>query len=186
MKYLLEEQETKRILFRKVSLLDFDDWLEFHKDPITSQHWISELEAPEVECEKWYAKQFYRYENNLGGMNALISKESGKLMGHCGLLVQTVDGQEELEIGYSLLPSFWNKGIATEAAEKCKNYAFENNFAESLISIISVTNKPSSNVAVKNGMRLVKITNYNGNKVDIFRIEKTNWGKCNSIETKAK
>ena len=180
MKYLLEGQETKRILFRKVSLLDFDDWLEFHKNPITSQHWISELETPEVECEKWYAKQFHRYENNLGGMNALIDKKTGTLMGHCGLLVQTVDGQTELEIGYSLLPLFWNKGIAIEAATKCKNYAFENNFSESLISIISLTNKPSSNVAIKNGMQLEKTTEYNGNKVNIFRIEKAEWAKVNN------
>ncbi|MBS1577911.1 MAG: GNAT family N-acetyltransferase, partial [Bacteroidetes bacterium] len=65
-------------------------------------------------------------------MNALIEKESGRLIGHCGLLVQTVDNITELEIAYSLLPEFWNKGYATEAASKCRDYAFENDFSDSL------------------------------------------------------
>ncbi len=181
MKYLLENQETERILFRKIRKSDFNVWLEFHKNPSTSQHWISELESPEIECEKWYEKQFYRYKNNLGGMNALLEKESGKLIGHCGLLIQKVDKISELEIGYSLLPKFWNKGFATESAKKCRDFTFENNLSDSIISIISLTNKPSESVAIKNGMKVDKVTEYNGNKVNIYRIEKTEWNKLKPV-----
>lgn len=173
MKYLLHKQETERLFFRKIKKTDFSEWIEFHKDPKTSQYWISDSESPEIECENWYEKQFHRYESNLGGMNTIIEKESGKLIGHCGLLVQNVDSTPELEIGYSLLPEFWNKGYATEAAKKCKDYAFQNNLAQSLISIISLTNIPSQKVALKNGMKIEKQTVYNGNDVNIFRINKT-------------
>ena len=177
MNYLLENQETERLLFRRIEHSDFEHWLEFHKNPITSQHWISDLKSPEIECENWYTKQFHRYENNLGGMNALIEKQSGKLIGHCGLLVQNVDSKSELEIGYSLLPEFWNQGFATESAKKCRDFAFENNFSDSLISIISLTNKPSENVARKNGMTISNVTEYNGNKVNIFRVYNYEWVK---------
>ncbi len=175
MKYLLHNQETDRILFRQIKESDFDIWLEFFKNPITSIHWVSESESPESECKNWYKKQFSRYKKGLGGMNALIEKERGKLIGHCGLLVQTVDDITELEIGYSLLPEFWNKGYATEAAKKCKKFAFKNHFSESLISIISLTNIPSEKVAIKNGMRIDKQTTYNNNPVHIFRVSKTEW-----------
>lgn len=181
MKYLLEHQETERIFFRYIQLSDFNDWLEFHKNPITTKHWISDFKSPETECKNWYKKQFNRYLNDMGGMNALIEKQSGKLIGHCGLLVQTIDEQLELEIGYSLLPQFWNQGFATEAAIKCRNYAFENNFSDSLISIISLTNKPSERVAKKIGMKTDKRTIYNNNKVNIFRIYKSNWKNIKSV-----
>lgn len=108
-------------------------------------------------------------------MNALIEKKSGKLIGHCGLLVQTVDEKTELEIGYSLLPEFWNRGYASEAAKKCRDFAFENKFSESLISIISKTNIPSQRVAAHNGMKLEKVTDYHGNAVFIFRIFYLDW-----------
>ena len=177
MKYLLKNQETERILFRKIRKSDFNNWLEFYKNPNTSLHWKLALESPEIECKKWYKKQFYRYKNNLGGMNALIGKESGKLIGHCGLLIQNVDKISELEIGYSLLPEFWNKGLATEAAKKCRDYAFEKNVSNSIMSIISLTNKSSEMVAIKNGMKVDKLTAYNGNKVTIYRIKKTEWNR---------
>ncbi|MBI1769226.1 MAG: GNAT family N-acetyltransferase [Bacteroidetes bacterium] len=177
MKYLLDGQETERLIFRKIQRSDFDQWLEFFKDPRTSEHWIEEKESPEKECTKWYEKQFSRYKNDKGGMNALIEKKGGKLIGHCGLLVQTIDNTFELEIGYSLLSEFWNRGFATEAANYCKDFAFQNELTESLISIISLTNIQSGKVAIKNGMTAEKTTTYNGNLVNIFRIKKVDWEK---------
>jgi len=50
MKYLLAGRESENILFREIQETDFNDWLEFHKDPTTSLHWKSEKESPETEC----------------------------------------------------------------------------------------------------------------------------------------
>ena len=175
MKYLLESQQTDRLSFRNVSTLDFATWLPFFEDPRTHQHWVTDYKPPHVQCEEWFQRQQHRYDNGLGGMNALIEKSSGRLAGHAGLLIQTVDGVQEMEIGYSLLPEFWGKGYASEAAIKCRNYAFENNFSESLISIISLTNLPSMRVAVKNGMAADKEVIYNNNAVKIFRVTRLSW-----------
>jgi RimJ/RimL family protein N-acetyltransferase len=172
MKYLLENEETTRLQFRKINDSDFDNWLEFFKDPSSFEHWAGEYEKPEIECKKWFDRQAERYKNNEGGMNALIEKQSGKLTGYAGLLIQTVDEKTELEVAYSLLPDFRNRGYATEAVRKCRDYAFENNFADSLISIISLTNAPSAKVAIKNEMKLEKQAVYKENKVNIFRIYK--------------
>ncbi len=172
MQYLLDGEETNRLVFRKIKESDCNVWLKFFEDPQTSIHWVEEKIHPLIACQKWYAKQYWRYENDKGGMNALIEKSSGKLIGHCGLLVQTVDEISELEVGYSLLPDFWNKGYAFEAASHCRDFAFKNGFSESLISIISLSNVPSQKVALKNNMTIEKETTYNGNKVYIFRVYK--------------
>ncbi|MBX2945799.1 MAG: GNAT family N-acetyltransferase [Cyclobacteriaceae bacterium] len=170
MKYLLENKQSERLFFRKIQSSDADQWFPFFTDPNNHLYWPEERGTPEEECSKWFEKQAYRYENDLGGMNALIEKSSGLLVGYAGLLVQEVDGKQELEIAYSLLPTYWGRGYATEAAMKCKEYAFENDFAESLISIISLPNVPSQKVALKNGMTIEKQSLYKNIPVYIFRI----------------
>ncbi|WP_127139110.1 GNAT family N-acetyltransferase [Flagellimonas oceanensis] len=169
-KYLLENQASERLVFRRLKPSDFEDWLPFYHNPKSTQFWEGLPLDPIVACRTQFDRVFERYENDLGGMNALISKASGELIGICGLLVQTVDDIQELEIGYSVLPKFWLKGYAFEAAQKCKEHAFENNFSDSLISIIHVDNIPSQKVARKNGMHLDKTTTYKDNPVHIFRV----------------
>lgn len=175
-KYSLEGEETERIRFRKVEATDFDIWLGFCEFPdsvkyIFSQEQLKE-EDPVVRCRMWFDRVFNRYEKGTGGMNALIDKATGAYLGQCGLLIQNIDGLEELEVGYSLMPEHRGKGYALEAAMKCRDFAFENGFRDSLISTIHIENEASMKVARANGMQLDKTTVSNGDPVHIFRIRK--------------
>jgi RimJ/RimL family protein N-acetyltransferase len=173
---LLFGQQTGRLYFRKLDSEDFDTWLRFCEDPDSLRYFaFSETDPADVKCQQWFDKIAWRYENSKGGMNALIDKESGRFVGQCGLLVQTVDEQEELEIGYSLMPESRGLGYALEAAAKCRDHAFQNELADSLISIIHPDNIASQNVALKNGMKLSKQTVYSGMPVNIYRIMKAEW-----------
>lgn len=173
MKYLLNGEKSERLSYRLLEESDFEWWLEFCSDPESTRFMniLGTLEPKEF-CNAWFEKVFGRYANNTGGHNVLTEKATCKRVGMCGLLVQEVDGKEELEIGYSLHPGFTGKGFATEAAAKCRVFAFENNFSESLISIIHVDNKASEAVALRNGMTLEKKTDFKGIPVNIFRIRK--------------
>jgi len=172
MNLLLEGQETERLKFRKLTLQDFEDWLPFHQNPLSTQYWEGLPQDPETACQEWFDKIFYRYNNKLGGMNALIHKNSKEFIGQCGLLIQEVDGVQEIEIGYSILPKFWKLGYATEAAYKCKEFAFVNRLTDSLISIIHVDNLASQKVAKAIGMHMDKTTLYKKNPVHIFTIQR--------------
>ncbi len=177
MKYLLEGEETERLKFRLLQKEDFDDWLPlFNVEKVAKFLAFDPSLSPVELCEAWFEKIFYRYENDLGGMNVLVDKVSNRMVGQCGLLIQTVEEQERMEIGYSVLPRFWGKGYASEASQKCRDYAFENNFRDSLISMIHIDNIGSEKVAMKNGMSLEKtLKNYKGCPANIFKIEKQEW-----------
>lgn len=168
--FLLHGQESERLLYRRVVPADFDSWLPFYHDPQSTRYWEGLPDDPLLACKDQFNRIFERYENGLGGMNALILKENMAFVGLCGLLVQEVDGFKELEIGYSILPEYRRKGLALEAAGKCKDHAFEHKLAPSLISIIHINNIPSQKVASKNGMSPDKKTTYKGNPVYIYRI----------------
>ena len=169
--YVLFSEESERLLFKKVTHSDFENWLPFHQEPISSQYWSGLPKDPITACKEQFLRMFERYEENSGGMNALFSKKSNKLIGLAGILVQHLNNKEELEIGYSILPEYWRQGYAFEAAKKCKDVAFKNNWADSLISIIQVNNIPSQKTALKNGMDIDFTTTYKDNSVHIYRIK---------------
>ncbi|MBD8082615.1 GNAT family N-acetyltransferase [Chryseobacterium caseinilyticum] len=178
MKYLLTNQKTQRLSFRNLQPSDFQVWQELFKDEQTAKMLgMENFKTPEERCDKWFEWTFHRYKNNLGGQNVLISKETNELIGQCGLLVREVENEFELEIAYSILPQFRGKGFAIEAAKKCRDFAFENNFHNRLISIIHSENSNSKNVALKNGMTFKKQIEYSGNRMDLFQIEKSDWQK---------
>lgn len=173
MNYLLLNQETKRLHFRPLEKEDFKAWFPFFEDKVILTYFgIDTSLSQQKLCENWFAKVFHRYENNLGGMNAMILKETGALVGQCGLLIQTVQGKERLEVGYSLLTQYRGLGLGTEAAIKCKEFAFENSIADALMSMVHVDNISSENVALKNGMQLESVIEYDGMMAKIYTIEK--------------
>lgn len=178
MKFLLNHQETERLRFRKLESTDFTVWLELFRDAETAKLLgMQNFKTPEERCEKWFEWTFHRYDNNLGGQNVLICKETNQLIGQCGLLVREIEDQFELEIAYSILPDFRQKGFAHESANKCKEFAFENNFHNRLISMIFPENENSKKVAVKNGMSLNKRIIYNGKNMEIYSVDKTEYEK---------
>lgn len=169
-KYLLDGTRTARMRLRLFSEKDFEAWLPFYDDPESTRFWEGLPKVPREACRQQFDRILTRYREGLGGMNALIDRESGKLLGMCGLLVQQVDGQTDLEIGYSLLPFARGLGYATEAALHCRDQAFANHWADTLISIIHRENTPSMRVARNLGMRPERETRYKENPVLIFRI----------------
>ena len=178
MKYILEGQETERLKFRLLKESDFDEWVELFTDnDVSKVLGMDKIGTPKEQCEKWFEWTFDRYKNNLGGQNILINKSTNKIIGQSGLLVREIDGIKEIEVAYSILPSFRQKGFATEASQKCRDYAFENNFSKRLISIINTKNPNSAKVALNNGMQNDRTINFHGNQVNIYQITLNEWKK---------
>lgn len=176
MKYTLEGQETQRLKFRLLNIEDFDDCIELFKDiEVCKFLGVDKIETPNERCKLWFEMTFKRYKNDLGGQNILLDKNTNEIIGQSGLLVREIEGKQEIEIAYSILPKYRKKGFATESTEKCKNFAFENKFSESLISIIHTENINSEKVAKNNGMRNDKSIEYNGMLVNIYRIDISEW-----------
>jgi ribosomal-protein-alanine N-acetyltransferase len=104
------------------------------------------------------------------GLNAIIERSTGRLVGMVGLLTQVMDGLHELDVGYHLLPSAWGKGFATEAAIACREFAREHRCAPSVISLIDHQNFASQAVARRNGMTHEKDTVHRGVPAMVWRV----------------
>jgi RimJ/RimL family protein N-acetyltransferase len=101
---------------------------------------------------------------------AVIFRPDERLIGYCGFFLQTVDGMEEIEIGYRIHPAYWGRGIATEAARAVRDHAFNDLKLTRVISLIHPDNLASRRVAEKNGMRPEKETLFRGFPTIVFGI----------------
>src|SRR5262249_23709781 len=78
-------------------------------------------------------------------------KANGRFVGIAGLRKVVVEGQDEVEIGYAILPEFWRQGFATEIAMACANVAFTTPGLTELIAFTLPTNFASRRVMEKCG-----------------------------------
>lgn len=69
--------------------------------------------------------------------------------------MQKINGNLEPEIGYHINKAYTGKGYATEAAQACRDYAFDVLKFQKVYSYMKYTNIASQKVAEKNGMKLV-------------------------------
>lgn len=142
--------ETERLYVREMNQGDFDALCQILQDKETMYAYEGPFTDQEV--QEWLDRQIARYQKWNFGLWAVILKETGKMIGQCGLTMQPWKETEVLEIGYLFNRAYWHKGYATEAAQACKKYAFETLQAEEVCSIIRGTNIASQNVAIRNGM----------------------------------
>ena len=167
---------TERLLIRKLEESDIEFWTEFFINNDSLPYLGIDLnKSPQESAKEWILFQHKRYKENRYGHHALIEKESERFVGMCGLLTQNVEEKQEIEIGYSLLPEFWGKGYATEAAHFFRNFGFKHKNLDSIISIIDIRNIASQKVAVKNGMKISRQIKYHNLDVYIYQITKSEW-----------
>lgn len=142
---------TRRTYLREMMLSDYEDLCEILQDVETMYAYEHAFSDQEVMA--WLNKQLERYQQDGIGLWAIIDQETEQFVGQAGLTYQDVKGKQEMEIGYLLKRKYWHQGYAAEAANACKEYAFDVLKAERVVSIIRDNNYASQRVAERVGMK---------------------------------
>ena len=146
--------ETQRLALREIQKSDFPALCMILQDAEVMYAYGRAFD--DAETQAWLDKQLQRYRETGVGLWAAILKQTGEMIGLCGLIWQDCEGERVLEIGYFLQKAHWHKGYAAEAAIACKRYAFDVLGAGEVCSIIREDNIASQNVARRNGMKIRK------------------------------
>ena len=145
--------ETKRLLLREMNPDDFQALFRVLGDPVIMQHYPY---AFDEQCVRsWIERNMNRYRENGFGLWAVCLKNTGEMIGDCGLTLQNIDGKMLPEIGYHICADCQRKGYAKEAAMAVRNWAFRNTDYPALYSYCKYTNEPSFRTAEAIGMHFV-------------------------------
>ena len=146
--------ETKRLILREYAAEDFDAIYEILSDPETMQHYPKPFDE---ECTHgWIEWNMQNYREYGFGLWAVVLKETGELIGDCGLTLQKIDGELLPEIGYHIHKKYWRRGFGSEAARAVRDWAFQNTEYDCLYSYMKYSNVGSSFTAMAVGMKKVK------------------------------
>lgn len=172
----LETLQTQRLRLRRYRKDDIDNALRLMSDPRVMRYYPELLDREKT--ARMIDNALQAYEKRGYSVLVLERLTDGAFLGHVGLLHwDDVDGREDVEVAYMLVPEAWGHGYATEAARACRDWAFEHLGFDRVVSFIDVENEPSIDVAQRNGMQRSARLDENrfGKPIYVYAIARTDW-----------
>ena len=168
--------ETERLILREMTPDDFAALYDVLADSDIMQHYPYTFDESRV--KNWIAKNIERYRIFGFGLWAVVLKETGEMIGDCGLTMQNINGSIKPEIGYHISKRHQRRGYAKEAAGKCRDWTFSHTPFCVLYSYMKEANIASSATARANGMRLMEtFTDAEGESTAVYAITREEWSR---------
>jgi RimJ/RimL family protein N-acetyltransferase len=141
--------ETPRLIGRPPTPADFSLLCQLHQNAAVTATLGGSLSDEQV--RQRLADHIAHFNRHGYGLWIFCSKADGSFVGRGGLRNVFVGGHDEVEVGYALLPEFWNQGLATEIAQASVKIGFGECQLSQLVSFTLPTNVPSQRVMEKAG-----------------------------------
>ena len=146
--------ETARLILREMTMDDYDALYKVLADQDIMQHYPYAFDEERV--RGWIQRNMDRYDHDGFGLWAVCLKDTGEMIGDCGLTLQNIEGKMLPEIGYHIRADQQRKGYAKEAASAVRDWAFSNTSYPALYSYCKYTNEGSYKTAESIGMKFLK------------------------------
>lgn len=168
--------ETERLFLREMKEADYEALYRVLADPGIMQHYPYAFDEERV--RGWIARNMERYRIFGFGLWAVCLKETGEMIGDCGLTMQVIGGVIKPEIGYHIRADHQKKGYAKEAASAVRDWTFENTPFRQIYSYMKYTNEPSARSAMSWGCHFVEeFADEVNERTKVFMISREEWQK---------
>ena len=107
--------ESPRLMLRELTDDDFAALYAVLADPVSMRYYPYVFDEARVRA--WIQRNIDRYRTLGFGLWAVCLRETGELIGDCGLTMQPINGQMLPEIGYHIRRDQQRNGYAVEAAK---------------------------------------------------------------------
>jgi RimJ/RimL family protein N-acetyltransferase len=137
--------ETERLVLREFDPADVPALQQVFADPYARQFYASLTEREAARA--WIDNNIERYRRDGHGLWAACLRETGEMIGDCGLVVLQIEGRARVEVGYHVRADWRGRGLASEAASACMEFGFRDLLVSELVSMVHPANEASRVVA---------------------------------------
>lgn len=136
--------ETGRLILRPLTIEDFDAVHSWASNPANTRYM------------SWGPNDAEQTRSFLDSVKpgkdfAIVLKESGKVIGSCGIYPD--DANDTAEIGWILHIDYWKRGYGTELGGELIRYGFEDLKLRRIFALCAAANYGSYRIMERNGMR---------------------------------
>ena len=172
--------ETKRLILRELNDGDYEAMKKYLLDPANLKY--AHTQYDESIVSRWLNWCKKSYQEKGFGLWAVVFKETGEVIGDCGISMQPIDDDWKPEIGYHLRSDYHRKGIGKEMTRAVKDYFFTHFDYDEVYSYMDKDNLPSYKTAEANGMTFLHLyTTKDGQVCRVYRITREEWKNENSL-----
>lgn len=156
--------ETERLILREFIEDDVDGLFRLDSDPIVHKYLGNKPAKTKAESAKYIQDCKLKYPKHGMCRLAVIEKQSGYFIGWSGLRFiddYVFNNQTNFyDVGYRLIPEYWNKGYATESGKASVNYGFNTLKLDTIYGITEIGNEASHKALLKIGLDYIEDFNY--------------------------
>jgi RimJ/RimL family protein N-acetyltransferase len=164
----IERFTTERLTAERPRPGDLSDLQRLHADPAFSSVFGLALSAEGV--KEFLQETRDHWERHGFGLWTLRDRAEGVFVGRCGIRHVEIEGADEVELGYALLPEYWGKGLAIEASRVALSIAFGELGLDEVVAFTRPTNVRSRRVMEKLGFRYERDFMYKGMPHVLYRL----------------
>ena len=153
---------------------DVDSLHRLFIDPAVRRFLLDDQIVERAWIEEEIAASIARFEAGIAGLFCVHSKDDETLIGFCGF--RPFFEPPELQLLYGLIPAYWSKGLATEAARAMIQFGFETPGFDRIGASADSPNSASIRVMEKAGMVFDYRETINGLDTVFYVVDRGNSG----------
>lgn len=146
---LIENFHTARLIAERLQAHHFDELCQMHRNPEVMAT-LGGIRSDEV-TRQFLQDNLAHWQRWGYGLWVFRDKPGGDFVGRGGLRNVHIQGSDEIELAYALMPSFWGKGLATEMSEAILAVGFDRLGLTNAVCFTMTTNRASQRVMEKVG-----------------------------------
>jgi len=141
---------TERLLLRRFTQADLPLLTELNADPEVMRY-VGGVQTPQQTRAMLESRILDYYQANPGlGVWATLRRGSGECIGFH--LLNHIQGEDLIQVGYRLFPRHWGRGYATEMSVALLRYGYTRLLLPSIVAITDLHNRVSQQVLLKAGL----------------------------------
>jgi len=187
--YMIEGKifaETERLILREILPTDTTGMFELDSDPEVHKYLGNKPLKDLNQIINVINSVRLQYKDHGIGRWAIIDRKTNEFIGWTGLkfVTQPTNNHKNYyDLGYRIKRKFWHKGIATETAIICLEYAFTKLNLNEIYAAASIENLASNKILQKIGMNFIETFKYEEIECNWYKIDNEDYHKSRTANS---